>query len=72
MVVNPDLRPWKGASLQVVQTGTPPKFQRIMAWIPDAPVETVNILRRLQSPNLGFKTGRPEGWALLWVSSLFW
>jgi hypothetical protein len=58
MVVIPDLRPWKGASLQAVQTDSPPKFQRIMALAFDAPVEIVNILRRLQSQNLGFKTGR--------------
>lgn len=46
--VIPKLRPWKEADQRVVQTNIFHKLHRILAWIPEVPVETTTILRRLQ------------------------
>ena len=52
---------WEGSNLEVIKAKTLPKYVRVMAWLPGAPIETVTALKRLERQNFGLqRRGAPS------------
>ena len=57
----PDLKPWEGAKLHLVEQSDLPKLKRMMVWIPGETRELTEVYTLLERQNPGLRT---EDWRL--------